>query len=93
MAVTEKNEAKRVSSSSVERGGSAGADATGAASICNSFWEAGGGEAGAVGMPFSAGLAQQAGVEQFFESQPLQQQLDFLPLALGPAAADTRKTL
>jgi hypothetical protein len=49
MALTEKDEATWVNSSSVEQGGSTGVDTTGAANACNSLWEVGGGEAGAKG--------------------------------------------
>ena len=63
-----------------------------AAKACNSFWEFVRGETGAFGMRLSTGFAQQAGVAQFLESQPVQQHADFALRPLVSAPAETVKT-
>ncbi len=62
--------------SSTARGGSVSKKTTDAANACHSFCEREGGT-GVNGARLSAGLAQQAGVEQVMESQPVRQQPDF----------------
>ena len=89
MAVSEADEAECAGSLSVERDGSVSQEEADAASACISFWEGVGREAGAKGARLSAGLAQQTGVEQCLESQPLQQQFDFVPPTFAPAPAET----
>jgi hypothetical protein len=79
--------------SSAEIKGSVSEEAADAASAYHSFWVEVGREAGAKGARFSAGLAQQMGVEQCLESQPLQQQLDFLTATFAPVPAETVGTL
>jgi hypothetical protein len=93
MIVSEAEEAKCGGTKSIENNGGISHEATDAANACCSFWEGVGREAGAKGVRLSAGLAQQAGVEQCLESQPLQQQLDFAPPTSAPVPAETVETL
>src|SRR5258708_1992839 len=93
MVVSEAEEAKCGGTKSVEDNGGISQDATNAANACHSFWDGVGREAGAKGARLSAGLAQQAGVEQCLESQPLQQQLDFAPPTFAPVPAEMLWTL
>ena len=62
----------------------AATEASDGANAANSFLGTEGGEAGANGTRWSAGLAQHAGVEQCRESQPLRQHFDFAPTAMAP---------
>jgi hypothetical protein len=87
IAVSEADEAECEAGSSDETDGSVSQEETDAASACISFWERVGRETGAKGVRLSAGLAQQAGVEQCLESQPLQQQLEFALLTFAAALA------
>lgn len=78
----------------VGRRGSNGVGTTSAAITCNSLLELeGGGDVGASGTRFSAGFAQQTGIEQCFEAHPWQQQLDCLASTFAAALVDARKTL
>jgi hypothetical protein len=67
----------------------ASAEMTEAASACNSFCELDGSEQGTIGVEGTAGLAQQAGVEQCLKSQPLQQQVFFAPFEITLVLAAT----
>ena len=75
MAVTEVDEGARAGSSFGVRKGSAISEATEAASAWNSFCEAEGREAGAIGAEGVSRTSQHAGVAQCLLSQPARQQL------------------
>ena len=62
-------------------------------SACNSFCEAEDCRAGEEGVGGCDGLAQQAGVAQCEESQPVLQQLDWVPRGYSLIPAETMKTL
>ena len=72
-AVTEAERVAETGNSSAEVKCSVSKEAADAASACHSFWDLEGRGAGEAGVESLAGLAQQAGVAQLFESQPEQQ--------------------
>src|SRR6266571_1783436 len=89
-AVTARNQEAGADSSSADCASGAGKEGPGAASACHSFWEGKAGT-GAEGVEGAAGLAQQAGVEQWQHLNP--QHAQTARDAMERPPAETVKTL